>query len=184
MESMRRVLNFIFISVVFTVVFSACKYPDIPKHIEIIDQLKLDYAPYLKKNPELFPNAAIGLQNKYRDVYYFVLFHPWKEDSNYVEFLYDSLSNDLKNVKKLEHGLREVLVMRDTSYHNSRGYFVQDLLVSGVLKDRKLIYDMQLIQKDSFLFQTAGWCFLEKKDLWLKDIQAMNESLEILNPVR
>ncbi|MCO5248276.1 MAG: hypothetical protein M9887_04925 [Chitinophagales bacterium] len=181
---MKRILSLCVIAASLMALLNACKYPDIPKHIEIIDQLKLDYAPYLKKAPELYPNAAIGLQNKYRDVYYFITYHPWKEDSNYVKVLYDSLANDLKNVKKLDNGLQEVLVMRDTAYHNTRGYYVQDLLISGVLKERKLIYDMQLIQKDSFLFQTAGWCFLEKKDLWMKDIDAMNESLEILHPVR
>ena len=159
----------------------SCKYPDIPKHIDIRDKLQLDYAPYLKKTEDLHPNAAIGLQNKYRDVYYIVVPQPWESDSGYVEYLFDSLSNDLKNVNKAEHALKETIVLRDTSYTNVKGYFVQDILLKGVLKDQKLVFNMQLVQKDNILFQTSGWCFLAKKDLWLKDIEAMNESLTILN---
>jgi hypothetical protein len=158
----------------------SCKYPDIPKHIDIRGKLQLDYAPYLNKTEELHPKAAIGLQNKYRDVYYIVVPQPWKSDSGYVKHLYDSLSNDLKNVTKAEQALKETVVLRDTFYTNEKGYFVQDLLLKGVLKDEKLIFDMQLIQKDDILFQTSGWCFLNKKDLWMKDIEAMNRSVTIL----
>lgn len=178
MKSIKR-LSFVALSLLFLTV--ACKYPDIPKHIEIRDYLKLDYAPYLKKTPDLHPQAAIGLQNKYRDVYYFVAPHPWKADSGYVEYLFDSLSNDLKNVKKVEHALQETLVYRDTTYTNENGYLVQDVLLTGTLQEKKLIFNMQLIQKDTFLYQTSGWCFLSKKDLWLKDIEAMNRSLTILD---
>ncbi|HUH74096.1 MAG TPA: hypothetical protein VLZ75_06770 [Chitinophagales bacterium] len=160
----------------------SCKYPDIPKHIDIRNKLQLDYAPYLRKTEDLHPNAAVGLQNKYRDVYYIVVSHPWKSDSGYVKFLFDSLSNDLKNVTNADQALKETVVLRDTAYINAKGYFVQDLLLVGVLKDEKLIFDMQLIQKDSSLFQTSGWCFLEKRDLWLKDIEAMNESITIPEP--
>ena len=46
----------------------SCKYPDIPKHIDIRGKLQLDYAPYLNKTEDLHPHAAIGLQNKYIDV--------------------------------------------------------------------------------------------------------------------
>ena len=159
---------------------SSCKYPDIPKHIDIRNKLQLDYAPYLKKTEDLHPTAAIGLQNKYRDVYYIVVSQPWKSDSGYVKSLFDSLSNDLKNVTKAEQALKETVVLRDTTYTNEKGYFVQDLLLVGVLKDEKLIFNMQLIQKDSMLFQTSGWCFLNKRDVWLKDIEAMNNSIVIL----
>lgn len=159
----------------------SCKYPDIPKHLEIRDHLKLDYAPYLKKTQDLHPSAAVGLQNKYRDVYYIVVPQPWQSDSGYVKFLYDSLTSDLKNVKKVEHALRETMVLRDTTYTNEKGYYVQDILLTGALKDQKLIFNMQLIQKDTLLYQTSGWCFLNKKDLWLKDIEAMNNSLTIFD---
>jgi len=165
-------------SVLFT--FS-CKYPDIPKTYEIRGKLKLDYAPYLRKTTDLHTNAAIGLQNKYRDVYYIVVAHPWRADSGYVQYLYDSLANDLKNVKNIDGLVKETLVLTDTTYTNEKGYYVQELVMSGGLRDKKLLFDMQLIRKDTFLYQTSGWMFLEKKDLWLKDIQAMNKSLTILD---
>lgn len=178
---MRQIKSITFIFAALVLFVTSCKYPDIPKQLEIRDYLKLDYAPYLKKTSDLHPQAAVGLQNKYRDVYYFVAPMPWNSDSGYVKFLYDSLSNDLKNVKKLEHALQEILVYRDTAYTNEKGYYVQDLLMTGTLKDKKLIFNMQLIQKDTFLYQTSGWCFLSKKDMWLKDIEAMNQSLTILD---
>lgn len=176
MKQFKIFLGLIAFSVI---VLSSCKYPDIPKHIDIRNKLQLDYAPYLKKTEDLHPKAAIGLQNKYRDVYYIVVSQPWKSDSGYVKSLYDSLSNDLKNVNKAEQALKETIVLRDTTYTNEKGYYVQDLLLIGVLKDHKLIFNMQLIQKGNILFQTSGWCFLEKRDLWLKDIEAMNRSLTI-----
>lgn len=178
---MKKIFKLSLISVVSLLATVACKYPDIPKHIVIRDYLELDYAPYLKKTENLHPQAAIGLQNKYRDVYYFVAHQPWSADSGYVKYLYDSLANDLKNVKKVEHALQETLVLRDTSFNNSKGYYVQELLLTGTLKDEKLMFSMQLIQKDTFLYQTSGWCFLAKKNLWMKDIEAMNESLTILD---
>ncbi|HZH67803.1 MAG TPA: hypothetical protein VFD65_01270 [Chitinophagales bacterium] len=161
--------------------FLSCKYPDIPKHLEIRDYLQLDYAPYLRKTEKLHPQAAIGLQNKYRDVYYLVVPHPWKSDSAYVQYLYDSLANDLKNISRHEDGLHETIVLSDTSYVNDKDYYVQDLILTGVMKDQKLIFNMQLIQKDTFLYQTSGWLFLSKKDLWFDDIVKMNNSLIILD---
>lgn len=170
---------------IFTILLvTSCKYSDIPKHIEVRKHLELDYAPYLNKTEDLHPNAIIGLQNKYRDVYYIVVPQKWSNDSGYVHYLYDSLSNDLKNVKKAEQGLHEVLVLRDTSYKNDKGYFVQDLLLTGVLNEKKLIFNMQLIQQGTTLFQTSGWCFWSKRDLWVKDIEAMNQSIHILEGVK
>ncbi len=178
---MKQFKIFAALLAVSSLIMFSCKYPDIPKQLEIRDYLKLDYAPYLKRTQDLHPSAAIGLQNKYRDVYYIVVPQSWKPDSGYVKYLYDSLSNDLKNVKKVEHALKETMVLRDTAYTNDKGYYVQDILLTGVLKDQKLIFNMQLIQKDTMLYQTSGWCFLNKKDLWMKDIQAMNNSLTILD---
>lgn len=180
-ENMKQLKIYSTLLVVTLMVISSCKYPDIPKQLEIRDHLKLDYAPYLKKTADLHPSAAVGLQNKYRDVYYIVVPQPWRNDSGYVKYLYDSLSNDLKNIKKVEKALRETMVLRDTTYTNEKGYFVQDLLLTGVLENQKLAFNMQLIQKDTLLFQTSGWCFFNKKDLWLKDIEAMNHSLTILD---
>lgn len=168
------------ISVSILLLFS-CKYPDIPKHLEIRDYLKLDYAPYLRKTENLHPKAAVGLQNKYRDVYYIVVAHPWNSDSGYVQYLYDSLANDLKNVSKHEEGLQETVVLTDSAYTNDKDYFVQDLVLTGAMKDKKLIFNMQLIQKDTLLYQTSGWLFLSKKDLWFNDIVEMNNSLVILD---
>ena len=161
-------------------VFS-CKYPDIPKHLEIRDYLKLDYAPYLRKSETIHPNAVISLQNKFRGVFYIVVPQNWSSDSGYVQYLFDSLGNDLKNVKKTANGLKDPMVLRDTAYKNVNGYQVQDILVTGTLSDRKMIFDMQLIQKDTFLYQTSGWCFMDKRDMWMKDIDAMNNSLTILD---
>ncbi|MCO5233384.1 MAG: hypothetical protein LC105_06800 [Chitinophagales bacterium] len=178
---MKQILIFGVFSLLLLV---ACKYSDIPKHIEVRKHLELDYAPYLNKTEDLHPNAIVGLQNKYRDVYYIVVPQKWSEDSAYVYYLFDSLSNDLKNIKKAEQGLHEVLVLRDTSYHNDKGYFVQNILLTGVLNEKKLIFNMQLIQKDKTLFQSSGWCFWSKRDLWMKDIDAMNQSIRILDGVK
>lgn len=161
------------LSLSFLTMFS-CKYSDKPKTYEIYGKLKLDYPPYLSRTTDIHPTAAIQVQNKYRDIYYIVVRQPWLPDSGYVQHLYDSLTNDLKN------GVQEPLVLSDSSFVNEKGYNVQEYVMSGKLKDKILVFDFQLIQKDTILYQTSGWMFKSKKDLWFPDMQKMNQSLTIL----
>ena len=153
---------------------AACKYSDKPKTYEIREKLKIEYAPYLSKTTDIHPSAAFQVQNKYRDVYYIIVRHPYISDSGYVQHLYDSLTTDLKN------GVSEPLVLADSSFTNSKGYAVKEYVMSGKLKDKILLFDFQLIQKDTVLYQTSGWMFKAKKEMWFNDIRKINESLTIL----
>jgi hypothetical protein len=151
-----------------------CKYSDKPKTYEIREKLKIEYPPYLNRTTEIHPSAAFQVQNKYRDIYYIIVRHPFLPDSGYVQHLYDSLTNDLKN------GVLEPLVLADSAFTNSKGYSVKEYVMSGKLKDKILIFDFQLIQKDTVLYQTSGWMFKAKKDMWFNDLRMINESLTIL----
>lgn len=152
----------------------SCKYPDIPKTYEIAEKLKIEYPPYLKRTTDIHPRGAFQAQNKYRDVYYIIVPHPWREDSAYAQKLFDSLAGDLKT------GVLEPLVYLDTTFVSEKGYAVQEMKMSGKLKDKSLMFTLQLIQKDTTLYQTAGWYFKSKENLWQKDIDGINSALTIL----
>lgn len=167
--------NFLFIlSIAGILSVSSCKYPDIPKSYEIRDKIKMEYAPYLKRTTEIHPTAAFQVQNKYRDVYYIIVPQAWKEHENYVDLLFDSLGKDL------QMGVIEPYVYANESFENEKGYQVKEMRMSGKLKDKTLQFTLQLIQKDTLLYQTAGWYFKSKEDLWQKDIDAINASITIL----
>jgi hypothetical protein len=168
---MSRIILYSVAILIFT---AACKYSDKPKTYEIREKLKIEYPPYLSRTTDIHPSGAFQVQNKYRDVYYIIVRHPYLPDSGYVQHLYDSLTNDLKN------GVAEPLVLADSSFTNSKGYAVKELVMSGKLKDKILIFDFQLIQKDTVIYQTSGWMFKAKKDMWFNDLRKINESLTIL----
>lgn len=154
--------------------FLSCKYPDKPKHFEYKDKISVDYAPYLSTTKDIHPNGMFQAQNKFRDVYYIVVPQVYKPDSSWFAYLYDSLSADLKK------GLGEPFLIKDTAYTNSKNYRVHELSLNGKVKEKNFFFVFQLVQKDTAIYQTSGWCFKNKRELWEKDIRAMNESLTIL----
>lgn len=169
-----RTLQFFVSFLVVALLLNSCKYPDTPKSFEFKEKFKIDYAPYLSKTKDVHPNAIFQAQNKYRDVYYILVPQAYKPDSLWFDTLYDSLTNDLKN------GVKESYVLKDTSYQNSKNYKVHEMELSGKVKEKSFYFLFQLIQKDTTVYQSSGWCFKNKKDLWEKDLRAINESLTIL----
>lgn len=158
----------------FALIFQSCNYPDIPKEFEYTGKMKVEYPPYLKRTNEIHPRAAFQAQNKYRDVYYIIVPHPWRADSAYADFLFDSLAKDL------QQGVLEPFITEEKSYENEKGYNVKELKMNGKLKDKTLGFTLQLIQKDTFLYQSAAWMFKNKQELWQKDIDEANASITIL----
>lgn len=165
----------LFVSIFLVVLLlNSCKYPDTPKSFEFKEKFNIEFAPYLSKTKDIHPNAIFQAQNKYRDVYYILVPQAYKPDSLWFETLYDSLSNDLKK------GVKESYVLKDTFFVNDKNYIVHELSMNGKVKEKSFFFLFQLIQKDTTIYQSAGWCFKNKKDLWEKDLRAINNSLTIL----
>lgn len=164
-----------FVLSVFSILaLAACKYPDKPKTFEYKNKIKVEYAPYLSTSKEIHPNGIFQADNKYRDVYYIVVPQVNKADSTWFSYLYDSLTNDLKK------GVAEPYILKDTAFTNEKNYQVRELSMNGKVKEKNFFFIFQLVKKDTSIYQTTGWCFKNKREVWEKDIRAINQSLTIL----
>jgi hypothetical protein len=158
-------------------IFNACKYSEQPKVFEN-ESIYMEYPSYLKKSKDIFPvnNLLAGLKNDYRDVFFILLDYGQKPGENGFEIMYDSLTTQLKN------GIREPFVEKDTSFVQN-GFKVREMHLSGIVanteQEKRMYFIFNLFEdKNAHLYQTCGWCFRHKRDIWQKDIQGIAYSLK------
>lgn len=155
----------------------SCKYSEQPKVFEN-DKLKIEYPSYLKKSKDVFPvdNLVLGLKNDYRDVFYILTDYGKKPGENGFSVIFDSLTNQLKN------GVREPMIEKDTSYTINQMQ-TREMHLSGIIaatnQEKRMYFIFNLFEdKRGNLYQTAGWCFRHKRDVWQADIQNITKSLQ------
>lgn len=162
---------------IFIILFSGCKYSEQPKTFEN-EQIKLEYPSYLKKDKEVFPveNLLLGLKNDYRDVFFILVDNGEKPGINGFEVMFDSLTNQLKN------GIREPEIEKDTAFtiHEMK---TREMHISGIVastnQEKRMYFIFNLFEdKQGHLYQTVGWCFRHKREVWQKDIQQISYSLK------
>ena len=174
----NRLSNLLFIFII-SFVFSACKYSDKPKTFNN-GAVSLEYPSYLKSSKDIYPvdSLLIGVKNDYRNVFFILLDYGQKPGEQGFELMYDSLSTQLKR------GIREPFVEKDSSF-NINGFKVREMQVSGILasvgQEKRMLFTFDLFEdKNGHLYQTAGWCFRHRRDLWEKDLQQIAYSLKSL----
>lgn len=157
--------------------FYSCQYSEQPKTFENT-KIKIEYPSYLKKTKDVFPveNLLVGLKNDYRDVF-FILVDNGKKPGNYgFEIMFDSLTSQLKN------GIREPQVEKDTSF-TINNFKTREVHISGIIastnQEKRMYFIFNLFEdRQENLYQTVGWCFRHKKEVWQNDIQNISYSLQ------
>jgi len=156
---------------------SSCKYSDKPKEYNN-GKIGIQYPSYLKKDKSIYPadNLLIGVKNAYRNVFFILLDFGQRPGDNGFDVMFDSLSTQLKR------GIREPFVEKDSSF-TLNGFKVREMHLSGILasmgQEKRMLFIFDLFEdKDGHLYQTAGWCFRHRRDLWQKDLENMAYSLK------
>jgi hypothetical protein len=172
---MKKCANIYFLITILLI--TACKYSEKPKVFQN-DNISIEYPSYLKKDKDVFPvqNLILGLKNDYRDVFFILCDYGKKPGINGFNIMADSLVNQLKN------GIREPQVEKDTTF-NINQFKTREVHISGIIastnQEKRMYFVFNLFEgKDEHLYQTAGWCFRHKRDLWQKDIQGIAYSLK------
>lgn len=169
-------MRYVFFLIILTII-SSCKYSEQPKTFEK-DTIQLSYPSYLKKSSSVFPvsNLVLGLKNDYRDVFYIVVNHGAKPGDNGFNIIFDSLTSQLKN------GIREAYIELDTSY-TINNMKTRELHLSGIVassnQEKRMYFIFNLFEdSQQTLYQTTGWCFRHKRNIWQKDIEQITHSLQ------
>lgn len=167
-----------FIAMVFVIgLVSSCKYSDQPQIFKN-QTIQIEYPSYLKESKDVFPvkNLLVGLKNDYRSVYFVLLDYGQKPGDNGFEVMYDSVTTQLK------HGIVEPYLEKDTSFELN-GFKVRETHISGIVtikdQEKRMYFMIDLFEdKNGNLYQTSGWCFRHKRDLWQKDLLKIAYSLK------
>jgi hypothetical protein len=155
----------------------SCKYSEQPKIFEN-QNITLEYPSYLKNSKAVFPveNLLLGLKNDYRDVFFILLDYGQKPGINGFEVMFDSLSNQLKN------GIREPFIEKDTIFQINQ-FKTREIHISGIIaatnQEKRMYFVFNIFEdKNGHLYQTSGWCFRHKREVWQHDIQNIAYSLK------
>lgn len=152
---------------------SSCKYGDKFKVYEAKNNLfSMEYPPYLKSTQILHPNAPIQGRNGYRDIYFLVDTLDIK-DSVKFDMAFDSLKNDL--MKSVKEPLVET--EKDTLVN---GLFYKTIEISGTIKDKRILFYLNLAQGKHYAYHIAAWHFNSKRELWGNDMSKLIYSLKEL----
>jgi hypothetical protein len=169
-----------FFALIFAVlVISSCEYSKEPV-LFTNDILSIEYPSYLSKNNAVYPkpDGILELANDYRDVYFFLADIGPKPGPNGFEIMYDSLTTQLKN------GIKESMAEKDTSFTTANGLKTREFQVSGIVssekQDKRVFFILNLFEdQKGHLYQTTGWLFRHKRNLWEKDLHNTAYSLKM-----
>lgn len=163
----------------FVALLSSCRYSDKPSTFEN-DRVEIQYPSYLSKNDGVYPkpDGILEVSNDYRDVFFFLADIGPKPGPNGFDIMYDSLTTQLFN------GIGEALVEKDTAFVTANGLRTREYRVSGMVssekQDKRVFFILNLFESpDGHLYQTTGWLFRHKRNLWEQDLHDAAYSLKV-----
>ena len=167
------------VSIIIVFLFTSCRYSKEP-NIFSNDRLSIQYPSYLFKDDDVYPkpDGILELKNDYRDVYFFLADIGPKPGPNGFEIMYDSLTTQLKN------GIGEPMIEKDTAFTTPNGLKTHEYQISGIVssekQDKRVFFILNLFEdKNGHLYQTTGWLFRHKRNLWEKDLHNAAYSLKV-----
>jgi hypothetical protein len=156
---------------IFLFAFTGCKYSDKFKPFKAQNNtFSIEYPPYLKRTQILHPSAPIQGRNGYRDAY-FIVDTLKKTDTIGFNRIFDSLKNDLE--KSVKEPLLEI--QKDTIIN---GLLFRTAEVTGTLKDKRVLFYLNLAKGKRYNYHIAAWHFKSKKEIWGEDMQKLIFSLK------
>ena len=172
-------MNKFWVSILVIILFSACRYSKEPKTFSN-DQLSIQYPSYLSADDGVYPkpDGILEVANDYRDVYFFLADIGQKPGPNGFDIMYDSLTTQLRN------GIGESMLEKDTSFTTANGLKTREYQISGIVssekQDKRVFFILNLFEdKNGHLYQTTGWLFRHKRNLWEKDLHGAAYSLKV-----
>lgn len=153
--------------------FTGCKYSDNFKTFKAQNNtFSVEFPPYLKKTQILHPTAPIQGRNGYRDAY-FILDTLKITDTIGFNKIFDSLKTDLE--KSVKEPLLEF--EKDTLVN---GILFKTAEITGTLKDKRVLFYLNLAKGKRYNYHIAAWHFKSKKEIWGEDMQSLIFSLKEL----
>jgi hypothetical protein len=124
----------------------------------------------LKKTQILHPTAPIQGRNGYRDAY-FIVDTLKGTDTLDFEMIFNSLKSDLE--KSVKEPLLEF--EKDTVVN---GILFKTAEITGTLKDKRVLFYLNLVKGKKYNYHIAAWHFKSKKEIWGADMQKLIFSLK------
>ena len=148
----------------------ACKYSDKYKKFTSAHDFSVEYPPYLQKSSNLHPSALVQAKNDYRDIYFVAGLYDKGTDSNAFNTFCDT------TIQNLEKFIREPLIEKDSSF-TLNNLPVREILLTGTIEEKRILYVINFYNGRDKYYQTCGWFFRSKRNLWENDIKKSCRSL-------
>lgn len=150
--------------------FTGCKYADTYKKFSSPHDFSVEYPPYLQKTNAIHPSALVQAKNDYRDIYFVAGLYDKGTDSLAFKTYCDT------TIGNLEKNLREPLIEKDT-FLTINKLPVREILLTGTLDEKRILYIIDFYDGRDKYYQTCGWFFRNKRNLWEADITKSCRSL-------